>query len=62
MPRVVPSQVVQIIEMYYPDIKGHPLADFTLDRSHRNHCITIASAIAQIPGELALPMKKNMLI
>ena len=55
MPRVVPSQVVQVIEKYFPQTKKTPGADFTLDRSHRKECVSIAKALEQILPELLNP-------
>ena len=55
MPRIVPSQLVQVIENYFPQTKNTPRADFTLDRSHRNECVSIAEALGQVPSELLSP-------
>jgi hypothetical protein len=55
MPRVLPSQVVQLIEHYFPVVKNSPNAFFTLDRSYRNECVSIAQAIDSIPAELLNP-------
>lgn len=55
MPRVLPSQVVQLIESYFPVVKNSPDARFTLDRGHRNECVSIAQAIEYIPVELLSP-------
>lgn len=55
MPRIVPSQVVQVIEKYFPQTKNTPRADFVLDKGHRNECVSIASLLEHIPAELLNP-------
>jgi hypothetical protein len=55
MPRVVPSQVVQVIEKYFPQTKTATNISFTLDRGHRNECVSLAKLLDQIPAELLNP-------
>lgn len=55
MPRVVPSQVVQVIEKYFPQTKSNTNIAFTLDRGHRNECVSVAKLLDQIPAELLNP-------
>jgi hypothetical protein len=55
MPRVVPSQVVQVIEKYFPQTKITPNADFVIDRGHIHECVSIFKLLDQIPSELLNP-------
>ena len=55
MPRVVPSQVVQVIEQFFPQTKSTPKAPFNIGRSGRNHVVPIAKLLEQIPSELLNP-------
>jgi hypothetical protein len=55
MPRVVPSQVVQVIEKYFPQLKSVSEVDFTLSRIDRYVCVSIAESLNQIPAELLNP-------
>jgi len=55
MPRILPSQVVQVIEKYFPAIKSTSRADFEIDRGHRNECVSIANLLEHIPAELLNP-------
>ena len=55
MPRVLPSQVVQVIEKHFPLTKIQPNIKFELDRGDRNACVSIARLVDQIPAELLNP-------
>lgn len=55
MPRIVPSQVVQVIEKYFPITKGTSRADFELDKGSRNECVSIADLLEHMPAELLNP-------
>ena len=55
MPRVLPSQVVQVIEKYFPQTKLKANIGFNLDRGDRNECVSIARLVDQIPIELLNP-------
>jgi len=52
MPRVLPSQVVPLIENYFPILKNSADASFILDRGSLNECVSIAQGIESIPAEL----------
>ncbi len=55
MPRVLPSQVAHVIERYYPVVTSGGNQNYTLDRSHRFECASIAKLLDKIPIELLNP-------
>ena len=58
MPGIVPSQVVQVIEKYFPKTKDKN-QHFDIDRGHRNECVSISRLINQIPSELLNPSNSD---
>ncbi len=59
MPRVLPSQVVQLIEQYYPQVKNKHRVNFKLDKGHLNECVSIGILLEKIPAELLNPPPGN---
>jgi hypothetical protein len=55
MPRVVPSQVVDVIDQVFPnakDQKDHRDARFSIDKTYQNEMAAIVVLVDQIPSEL----------
>jgi hypothetical protein len=50
MPRVVPSQVISLIDQAFPSAKNRK--SFYLDRNHAESCAAIINLIEQLPSEL----------
>lgn len=55
MPKVVPSQVVEVIDQVFPNVKNQKDTQqdrFSVDRAHQNELAAIVELINQIPAEL----------
>ena len=55
MSRVVPSQVVDVIDQVFPlakDQKDHKAARFSIDKTYQNEMAAIVELVDQIPSEL----------
>ena len=55
MPRVVPSQVVEVIDQVFPNLKDQKDISqdrFSINRDHQNEVAAIVELIDQIPSEL----------
>jgi hypothetical protein len=50
MPRVVPSQIISLIDQVFPPAKDNK--SFYLDRNHAESCAAIINLIEQLPSEL----------
>lgn len=63
MPRVVPSQVVELIDQIFPNVKENPSSNFSINREHANIAAAIIELIDHIPSELfVLPTEQYIAI
>lgn len=57
MPKIVPSQVVEVIDQVFPNVKDQKDTQkgrFTVDRTYQNELAAIVELVDQIPAELIM--------